>query len=102
MRCNPYFRNTAGDLLKLEPQNASDRQQLIEKFKIIDAHNPFAGFALRWLFRPKFVNFHFPRQPHDFLKDWTLEDWKESGFPWIWEDELYELEELLAEENAGE
>jgi len=98
LRRNPDFRTIACDLLRLKLQKSSHLLHIAEKFQILDV-NPFAGFALRWLFRPKFVQFCFPRRPHDFFKPWTTQDWTESGFPWISDEKLRELEEILSDEN---
>jgi hypothetical protein len=102
LRRNPYFRVTARDLQRANPLDTHDYDLLRERFRIVDEQSPFAGFALRWLFRPKFLEFYFPRQPHDFFKPWTAKDWAESGFPWLSEEKLFELEGILNEENKGE
>jgi hypothetical protein len=67
----------------------------------LDIHNPLAGLVLRWLFKPDRVQFKYPRAPHEFGEDWTIQDWFESGYAWIDEDDLGELENLIKAEMEG-
>jgi hypothetical protein len=102
LRRNPYFRASAFELSRLELDHSKNKDRLNLRLAETDKINPFAGFVMRWLFRPKYLNFYFPRQPHDFLKPMTESEFKEIGQWWLTEEWLFELETILNAEHKGD
>lgn len=101
LRRNPDFREYACSLSNINLSERTGHLQFNENFQKLDAQNPFASLALRWLFRPNQLEFYFPRLPHNFLKPITTNELIEIGAPWLSEEWLFELEQILSDENNG-
>ena len=104
LRRHPGFRRCAERLVAIANRDPGVRDgfKVLNRFlSRIDYHNPLAGYVLRWLFKPQRIQFSYPRQPHDFFRDWTNKDWQESGFPYFTDEQLDELETLLTTESDG-
>ena len=105
LRRHPGLRRCAQRLLgtSMRPFGEHEGFAVVARFlRRLDLHNPLAGFILRWLFKPGRIEFSYPRQPEEFHTRWNERSFLESGYPWIDEDKLDELEELITAETDGD